>query len=143
MLPYENQVADYVRETGNHVLYQVTPLYGDGDLVAHGVEMEALSVEDNGKGVRFHVYAYNVQPGVVIDYATGESRAKETPPPEETAEPSQEPEGSYILNTSSRKFHLPTCSGARDIKPENRREYTGSRSALIGEGYAPCGSCKP
>lgn len=78
MLPYENQVADYVRETGNHVLYRVTPLYGDGDLVAHGVEMEALSVEDNGKGVRFHVYAYNVQPGVVIDYATGESWLEET-----------------------------------------------------------------
>lgn len=147
MLPYENQVADYVRETGNHVLYRVTPVYDGSDLVARGVEMEALSVEDNGKGVCFHVYAYNVQPGVVIDYATGDSRlAEEGPPPEETAESSretEEPESSYILNTSSKKFHLPSCSGAKDIKPENRREYTGPRPVLIEEGYTPCGTCKP
>lgn len=146
MLPYENEVADYVKETGNHVLYRVTPLYGEGDLVAHGVEMEALSVEDDGKAVRFHVYAYNVQPGVVIDYATGESRAengegpaRETPDGEAAAEPN----GSYVLNTSSRRFHLPDCSGAASIKPENRQEYTGTREGLIEEGYQPCGSCKP
>lgn len=143
MLPYENQVADYVKETGNHVLYRVTPLYGEGELVARGVEMEALSVEDNGKGVCFHVYAYNVQPGVSIDYATGESRADGDG--EETASPAPETEenASYILNTSSGRFHLPSCSGAKDIKPENRQEYTGSRSALISEGYRPCGICKP
>ncbi|MDE6108152.1 MAG: DNA/RNA non-specific endonuclease, partial [Oscillospiraceae bacterium] len=74
MLPFENEVADYVKETGNHVLYRVTPIFSEADLVARGVEMEALSVEDNGAGVRFHVFVYNVQPGVVIDYETGESR---------------------------------------------------------------------
>lgn len=78
MLPFENQVADYVRETGNHVLYRVTPVFEDAELVARGVEMEALSVEDDGAGVCFHVFVYNVQPGVVIDYETGKSREEET-----------------------------------------------------------------
>lgn len=74
MLPFENIVADYVRETGNHVLYRVTPIFDGDDLVASGVQMEAYSVEDSGAGVCFHVYCYNVQPGVEIDYATGENR---------------------------------------------------------------------
>ena len=73
MLPFENEVADYVEETGNHVMYRVTPIFEGNNLVASGVEMEALSVEDNGQGVCFHVYVYNVQPGITIDYATGES----------------------------------------------------------------------
>lgn len=73
MLPFENQVAEYVRETGNHVLYRVTPVYDGTDLVASGVEMEAESVEDHGQGVQFHVYCYNVQPGVEIDYSDGEN----------------------------------------------------------------------
>ncbi len=77
MLPFENKVAAYVRETGNHVLYRVTPIYEGSNLVASGVQMEALSVEDGGAGVRFHVYVYNVQPGVVIDYATGDSWVEE------------------------------------------------------------------
>ncbi|MCI9121371.1 MAG: DNA/RNA non-specific endonuclease [Oscillibacter sp.] len=74
MLPFENEVADYVEETGNHVLYRVTPVFVGTELVARGVQMEALSVEDGGDGVCFNVFAYNVQPGVEIDYATGESR---------------------------------------------------------------------
>ena len=79
MLPFENQVADYVEETGNHVLYRVTPIFRGLELVARGVQMEAWSVEDGGEGICFNVYCYNVQPGVVIDYATGESgRAEET-----------------------------------------------------------------
>lgn len=73
MLPFENLVADYVKETGNHVLYRVTPVYDGDNLVARGVQMEAYSVEDNGEGICFHVYAYNNQPGVTIDYFTGES----------------------------------------------------------------------
>ena len=156
MLPYENQVADYVKETGNHVLYRVTPIYEGADLLARGVEMEALSVEDGGEGICFHIFAYNVQPGVIIDYATGESRAEgesvpaptsaaetegSVPPAEETA--AGEAQQSYILNTGSRKFHLPTCSGANDIKEDNRRDYYGNRQELIDSGYAPCGSCKP
>lgn len=74
MLPFENEVDDYVDETGNHVLYRVTPCFTGTELVARGVQMEALSVEDGGEGVCFNVFVYNVQPGVEIDYATGESR---------------------------------------------------------------------
>ena len=73
MLPFENMVADYIKETNNHVLYRVTPIFEGDNLVASGVVMEALSVEDNGAGIQFNVYCYNVQPGVSIDYATGDS----------------------------------------------------------------------
>lgn len=77
MLPFENMVADYIKETGNHVLYRVTPIYNGDDLVASGVQLEGWSVEDNGEGICFHVYCYNNQPGVVIDYATGENWEEE------------------------------------------------------------------
>ena len=77
MLPFENQVADYVRRTGNHVMYRVTPDFRGVEMLARGVQMEAWSVEDNGEGVCFHVYCYNVQPGVEITYLTGESRRTE------------------------------------------------------------------
>lgn len=137
MLPFENMVADYVKETENHVLYQVTPCYEGGDLVAKGVQMEALSVEDEGEGVCFNVYVYNVQPGVEIDYATGESRLAED------GTGSGGGETVYVLNTNSKKFHLPSCSGANSISEANRQEYTGSRQALVDQGYAPCGTCKP
>lgn len=73
MLGFENMIADYVKETRNHVLYRVTPIFVDDGLVCRGVQMEALSVEDNGEGVKFNIFAYNAQPGVVIDYATGDS----------------------------------------------------------------------
>ena len=73
MLPFENMVDSYVEETGNHVLYRVTPIFDGGNLLASGVQMEALSVEDEGEGLCFNVYIYNVQPGVSIDYATGDS----------------------------------------------------------------------
>ena len=71
MLPFENMVADYIKETGYHVLYRVTPIFQGEELVARGVQMEAYSVEDSGEGICFHVYVYNNQPGVTIDYATG------------------------------------------------------------------------
>lgn len=77
MLPFENMVADYVKETNHHVLYRVTPLYDGHDLVASGVVMEAKSVEDNGAAIEFHIFVYNVQPNVTIDYATGKSKADE------------------------------------------------------------------
>lgn len=74
MLPFENMVAEYVKDTNNHVLYRVTPVFKDADLLASGVQMEAYSVEDKGKGICFNVYCYNVQPGIVIDYSDGSSR---------------------------------------------------------------------
>lgn len=76
MLPFENMVADYIHETGNHVLYRVTPVFDGSNLVASGVEMEAESVEDQGESISFHVFCYNVQPGIGIDYATGDSWAE-------------------------------------------------------------------
>ena len=74
MLPFENIVAEYVKKTGNHVLFRVTPIFESENLLASGVQMEAFSVEDNGEGVCFNVYIYNVQPGVEINYSTGESK---------------------------------------------------------------------
>ncbi len=76
MLPFENMIADYIEKTGNHVLYRATPIYAGSNLVASGVQLEAKSVEDDGEGICFHVYVYNNQPGVVIDYATGRNRAE-------------------------------------------------------------------
>lgn len=76
MLSFENAIADYVKETNNHVLYRVTPIFHDDDLVASGVVMEAKSIEDNGEGITFCVYAYNEQPGIIIDHKTGDSKAK-------------------------------------------------------------------
>ena len=141
MLPFENLVADYVKETENHVLYRVTPVFEGDNLVASGVLMEALSVEDRGEGVCFNVYAYNVQPGISIDYATGESWADgESAPAEDAQTPA---ETTYILNTSSRRFHLPDCSGVTSMSEANRQTYTGSREELLAEGYSPCGQCKP
>ena len=148
MLPFENMVADYVQETNHHVLYRVTPVFEGDNLVASGVLMEGYSVEDSGEGVTFCVYAYNVQPGVTIDYATGASAAdgEEVPQvsaPAQTASSEGEQEGTYVLNTSSMKFHLPDCSGVESMNPANRQDYTGARQALIDQGYAPCGICKP
>ena len=77
MLEYENKVANYIKETKNHVLYRVTPIYKDDNLLASGVEMEGLSIEDNGEGIKFHIYVYNVQEGIEIDYKTGDSKLKE------------------------------------------------------------------
>ena len=142
MLPFENLVADYVTETENHVLYRVTPMFQGTELVARGILLEGLSVEDGGEGISFCVYAYNVQPGVVIDYATGGSWLEgEGAQPQETANGSTGT--AYVINTSSGKFHLPTCSSVKDISPSNRQDYVGNREDLLGQGYTPCGSCKP
>ncbi len=93
MLPFENMVADYVKETGNHVMYRVTPLFDGDNLVADGVLMEAKSVEDGGADISFNVFCYNVQPGVLIDYATGESAPDEAAAVQESSDPAaQEPE---------------------------------------------------
>lgn len=152
MLPFENLVADYVRETGNHVMYRVTPDFEGSNLVASGVTMEAYSVEDNGDGVQFCVYVYNFQPGILINYATGESRLDDgTEIPDNNGKDDEKgdtgtgdaTENTYILNTSSKKFHDPDCAGAKTMKEENKQTYTGSRDDLIAEGYSPCGTCKP
>lgn len=136
MLPFENMVADYIKETGNHVLYRVTPIFTGENLVADGVEMEALSMEDNGEGISFHIFAYNNQPGISINYRTGDSTLSES---SGTMTDQQE----YVMNTASMKFHLPSCSSVSTIKEENKATYQGPREDLIAEGYEPCGRCNP
>lgn len=150
MLPFEDEVAAYIKETDNHVMYRVTPVFEGDDLVASGVQMQAESVEDDGVGISFNVYVYNVQPYVVIDYKTGENwEGDEIAEPEgkwadgTEAEPSDTKEQIYILNKNTKKFHKPECSGAKKIKAKNKGEYTGSRQTLIDEGYEPCGNCNP
>lgn len=154
MLPYEDMVADYVKRTDNHVLYRVTPIFEDQDLVALGVEMEAMSVEDKGKGVCFHVFVYNVQPGIDIDYTTGDSELAEDMNYVETTATDKDSDGmdasqndaeyqSYILNTNTKKFHKAECSSVRDIKEYNKEEFSGKKSDLILQGYEPCKNCNP
>lgn len=139
MLPFENMIADYIKETGNHVIYRVTPVYDGTDLVAKGVQLEAKSVEDQGAGICFHVYAYNNQPGVEIDYATGNSWLEGEP--EQTQ--SKEQTGQYILNTNSKKFHRADCGQAQDIKASNKQVFNGSRDELIKDGYTASKCCNP
>ena len=144
MLPFENMVADYIKETKNHVLYRVTPIFIGDNLVASGVLMEAQSVEDEGEGILFNVFVYNVQPGVAIDYETGESWLADSGTSETERKKSDAvEENTYILNTNSHKFHDPSCSGVDKMKEENKETYTGSRDELIEQGYSPCGICKP
>lgn len=149
MLPFENMVADYVKETGNHVQYRVTPIYDGDNPVASGVLMEGKSVEDSGDGVLFNVFCYNAQPGVEIDYATGNSHETETTAPAETAETSEQSSSSntqevtYILNTNTKKFHRPDCSSLSHMKEENKGTFTGNKDELIQQGYRTCQNCNP
>lgn len=145
MLPFENMVADYIKETGNHVLYRVTPVFSGDNLVASGVHIEAESVEDNGDGILFNVYCFNAQPGIAIDYATGDSHqddsivadsSKSTTAAEANVQ-------TYVLNTNTKKFHKESCNSARSMDASNKKIYTGSRQEIIDMGYEACGVCKP
>ena len=157
MLPFENMTADYIHETGNHVLYRATPLYRDDDLVASGVQMEAKSVEDDGEGISFNVYCYNVQPGIMIDYSTGDSWEESDPETEKETVLSEFSDGemqeqeevqgyyqeTYIINTNSRVFHKPKCSSVKRMKEKNKMECTGTREEILDQGYSPCKNCNP
>ena len=165
---FELKVLDYVRSTDNHVLYRVTPVFEGDNLVATGVQMEAWSVEDEGEGICYNVFCYNVQPGIDIDYATGDSKVSEKTEDdakqaddiqvegatekvtETTTESSTETETklsgedevrSYILNTNSKKIHLPTCSSVDDMAEHNKKECESSITELKKQGYDPCGRC--
>ncbi|HJG30270.1 MAG TPA: DNA/RNA non-specific endonuclease [Collinsella ihuae] len=141
MLPFENQVASYVERTGNRVLMRSTPVFVGDELVARGVHLEALSIDDGGAGVSFNVFCYNVQPGIEIDYATGDSRAQQQTQPASPEAPA--PQVTYILNTNSRKFHYPDCHSVDQMAEHNKREVTDTRDSLIAQGYEPCGNCNP
>ena len=139
MLPFENMVADYVKQTGNHVRYRVTPVYMEDELLARGVTIEARSIEDDT--ICLYVYCYNAQPGIAIDYGTGESWEADDAQEKQASDSGTE--GTYVLNLGSMKFHNPDCAGVSQMKPENRKEYVGSRETLIDQGYSPCGQCDP
>ncbi|WP_022770138.1 DNA/RNA non-specific endonuclease [Butyrivibrio sp. NC2007] len=165
MLPYENEVAEYVRNTGKHVMYRVTPVFEGNNLLCSGVQIEAYSVEDKGNGISFNVYCYNVQPGIEINYANGSNKlAPEADKMVDTNsfiitggdsgngldrssagnEASEIPAGTtYVVNTNSRKFHIPSCDSVKDMKEKNKLLYEGTRDELIRQGYDPCKRCNP
>ena len=140
MLGLENMVADYIQETGNHVLYRVTPVFDGDNLLCDGVLMEAWSVEDQGEDICVCIFAFNVQPGIQINYATGDSVLSTDT--DATAPSANNTDGyDYVLNTNSMKFHMPDCTYAAKISPNNRHDYHGYEQDLILMGYEPCGSC--
>lgn len=144
MLPFENDVADYIEITNNHVYYKVTPIFEGNNLVANGVQMQAYSVEDNGQCISFNVYCYNVQPGVAIDYATGDNQAVASSSASVTSTSSDEADKkTYIVNTKTKKFHNPDCDGAKKMSSSNKKKYKGTRDSLISNGYSPCQKCNP
>lgn len=133
MLPFENMVADYVKETGNHVMYRVTPVYEGQNLLADGVEIEAMSVEDDGEGILFHVFCYNIQPGVVIDYATGESWLDETAHQDDKSDTGDK----VYVTKNGKKYHRSECQYLK----ENADEI--SLSDALNQGLEPCSKCNP
>lgn len=154
MLPFENMVADYVKETRNHVLYRVTPIFEGNNLLATGVLMEALSMEDNGDGICFNVFCYNEQPGIIIDHSNGDSKAEDgsapygssavvTTPKKTTTQSSNEPATSYIANKNTKKLHYPYCSSVDQMKESNKEYLNCTREQALSRGYDPCKRCNP
>lgn len=152
MEPYESKVANYIQRTGNHVYYRVTPVFDGDALVAKGVWMEALSLEDGGKGVDFSVFVYNIQPGIEIDYLTGDSAREKTPEPTKkptpTLIPTKAPESKgeakpYVLNTNTHKIHEVDCSSVSTIKAKNRKDVVAVIDELLNQGYVKCKICDP
>ncbi len=143
MFPFENMVADYVNETGNHVLYRVTPVFEKNNLVAKGVKMEAWSVEDKGSGICFNVFCYNTQPGIIIDYSNGNShRAGKKVKKSNSGESSENVKtADYIINTNTGKYHVPSCSSVRQMKEFNKKKFKGTEAEIKKQGYSPCKRC--
>jgi len=139
---FEEQVLNYVRQTGNHVLYRVTPVFKGKEPVARGVHMEARSVEN--AGLQYNVYVFNVMDGYKIDYSTGRVRAKNAAAEENPGGSSHSnAKRTYILNENTKKFHYPSCSAVKRMKPSNRKKVKTSRKSLIQKGYDPCKICEP
>ena len=154
MLPFENRVADYIKATNHHVMYRVTPIFVDDELLARGVLMEAESVEDTGNDLMFCVFCYNVQPEVTIYYKDGSSEGAEftgssdkiedgvaESNPSSLSEPAEKQ--SYVLNTNTHRFHYPYCSSVEDMKDSNKEDFFGTREEAMALGYKPCGNCNP
>lgn len=147
MLPFENMVADYVKETDHHVLYRVTPIFDGDNLLAAGVLIEAKSVEDNGEGILFNVFCYNVQPGININYLNGDSSLASDV--EQSTQSIQQIETqtavtySYVLNKNTKKYHRPDCPSVPAISPKNRIDFDGDINEMIQQGYVACKRCNP
>lgn len=150
MLHYENIALDYVYDTGNSLLYRVTPIFEGDNLVAKGVIMEAESVNDDGEELEFCVFIYNVQPNVVspdepgieIDYATGHTSIASKTNTNDEGQTSNT-EATYILNINSKKIHRPDCDSVSQMNPKNKKETNQSKEELIAQGYTSCQSCNP
>lgn len=133
MLPFENMVADYVKETNQHVLYRVTPVFTGDNLVADGVQMEAMSVEDQGAGICFNVFVYNAQPGITIDYATGESRLAEEI---NTVEPAGTQAAMEIRgNSKSKIYHYPGQANYDGMADSKNLVVFSSEEEALAAGY--------
>lgn len=134
MLPFENMVADYVKETGNHVMYRVSPIFAGDNLVASGVQMEAKSVEDDGEGILFDVYCYNVQPGVEIDYATGDSTLRsdtaDDTPDEDTEESDDAAPVMVWKSATGEKYHSINHCG--NMNPDKATQITEEQAVNLG-----------
>lgn len=144
MLPYETKVAQYVEQTANHVLYRVTPVFEGNNLVASGVLMEAYSVEDEGKGISFCVYCYNVQPGITIHYKTGDSKlSTDSSTKNKDSSSKSDSKQDYVLNTNTKKFHKPGCASVKRMSAKNKKKVHDTRKHLINSGYDPCKNCNP
>ena len=138
MLQFEDMVADYVKETNNHVLYRVTPIFDGNNLLASGVLMEAYSVEDDGDGICFCVYCFNVQPGVVIDYATGDSYLAEEGSTEATTESAEEKNDTVYVAASGKGTKYHSTDSCRYLK--NGSTAMTEEKAISG-GYTKCSGC--
>lgn len=159
MLPFENIVASYIRRTGNHVIYRVTPVFEGSNLLASGIKMEAYSVEDSGTSVQFNVFCFNVQPGVIIDYSDGYSQRDPdyyVPSAEENTSASYTPTAgaldpsdriapdgtTFVLNTNTMVAHRPGCASVMQISERNIAYTTDSLADLEKAGYRLCGACR-
>jgi DNA-entry nuclease len=132
MQTYEEMVVSYIKETNNHVLYRVTPLFEGDNLLATGVNIEAWSVEDSGAGICFNIFIYNVETDYIIDYKTG---AAQLDPNSELMK------CTFVINKSNKKFHLPTCKSVTDMSDANKIFSYKTFEELIAEGYSKCGNC--
>ena len=142
MLPFENMVADYIKETDNHVLYRVTPVFENQELVAGGFKWRPGLLRTKGTASVIMSMFIITSPALPLTMPPGKSEEMGEESSQQ-GESSQATEGDYILNTSSRKFHLPDCPSVDKIKEQNKEEYHGSREDLMEQGYEPCQSCHP
>lgn len=157
MLPFENIVANYVRNFGGgHVLYRVTPIFEGDNLICTGVVMEGYSVEDNGNSVCFNVFCYNAQPNVDIDYTNGDNWLSELPVTSvletlpvytevatDTVADCSISDYDYVANKNSHVFHAPSCDSVNDMADKNKYYFVGTRDEVIAEGFRPCQRCTP